>query len=93
MFIMALAVREFQPTPNPNALKCVLSAPMEGPIRSFRTPKDADGHPLAMAIFALPGVTGLLLSGSWLTVNKSPEADWKPIRQGVQSVLAQVPQA
>lgn len=87
---MAFAVREFQPTPNPNALKCVLDAPLPEPVRSFRKREEAAGHALAEAVFAVPGVTGLLLSGGWLTVNKSPDADWKAIRQGVQQALSRV---
>lgn len=91
---MAFAVREFQSTPNPNALKCVLNAPLPEPllnsVRSFRKREEAAGHALAEALFAVPGVTGLLLSGDWLTVNKSPEADWKAIRQGVQQALERV---
>lgn len=85
---MGFSVREFQPTPNPNALKCVLNAPLPDPTRSFRAASEATGHPLAEALFAIPGVTGVLLFGAWITVNKSPEADWKSVRAGVQRVLA-----
>jgi hypothetical protein len=88
---MPHAVTTFQPTPNPNALKCVLDRPLDGPIRSFRTPADAKDDPLARELFAVPGVTTLLLSGAWLTVNKSPDAPWAPIKAGVEAVLAKVP--
>jgi len=84
---MAYAVTKFQPTPNPNALKCVLDKPLDGPIRSYRAREQAGDDPLAAALFAVPGVTGVLLSGGWLTVNKSPEADWGGVKKGVAEVL------
>ena len=84
---MAYRVTSFQPTPNPHALKCVLDRPLPDPVRSFRRSEDAAADPLASALFAIPGVTGLLLSGGWFTVNKSPDADWSPIKNAVQAVL------
>ena len=84
---MPIAVTKFQPTPNPNALKCIVDKPMGAEIRSFRTAADAAGDPLAAALFALPGVTGLLITSDWLTVSKSPEAGWGPIKAGVKSTL------
>ncbi len=81
-------VTSFQPTPNPNALKCVLANPIEGPIRSYRDASGFAGDPLAEALFGLPGVVGLLISGGWLTLNKSPEADWSVLKPAVQKVLA-----
>src|SRR5438128_1453945 len=68
---MPYTVQEFQPTPNPNALKCVLDRPLPEPIRSFRSAAEAAGDPLGSALFAVPGVTAVLLSGGWLTVNKT----------------------
>lgn len=84
-------VRSFQPTPNPNALKCVLDRPIDGPIRSYRTPVEVGSDPLAVALFGVPGVSAVLISGEWLTVNKSPDADWASVKSGVQRVLADVP--
>ena len=42
--------------------------------------------PLAAALFAVEGVTGVLLMGDWLTVNKSPEAKWPAIKRGVEKL-------
>ena len=84
---MAYTVTKFQPTPNPNALKCVLDRPLPEPIRSYRAREQAEADPLGAALFAVPGVTGVLLSGGWLTVNKSPEADWSGVKKGIEAVL------
>jgi hypothetical protein len=81
-------VVRFQPTPNPNALKCVLDASLPEPIRSYRAPEQAAADPLGSALFMIPGVTSVLISGDWVTVNKSEEADWPPIRAGVEAVLS-----
>ena len=85
---------EFQDTPNPNALKCVVkggrlgSAPGDPP-RSFRDASEAAADPLAAALFAVPGVVNVLLHDTWATVNKAPEAAWKSVRPGVERALKQ----
>jgi len=84
-------VVRFQPTPNPNALKCILDGLLPEPIRSYRSAEEAEADPLGRALFAVPGVTSLLLSGEWLTVNKAEEADWGQVKAGVQSALGKAP--
>lgn len=90
---MPYSIREFQTTPNPNALKCILDKPLSPAphtaetIRSFRAPHEAAGDPLGEALFAIPGVSSVLLSGDWLTVNKTSDALWPGIKKGVQDVL------
>jgi hypothetical protein len=86
--MMPYAITQYLPTPNPNALKCILSARLPDPPRSFRSADEARADPLAGALFTVPGVTSLLLNGVWLTVNKRPETDWSSVKKGVQAVLA-----
>ncbi|MBI2761576.1 MAG: NifU N-terminal domain-containing protein [Chloroflexi bacterium] len=88
----------FEPTPNPHALRASVTPPLpevpgEIAARSFRDSAAAAGHPLAAALFAIPGVVGVLLSsdGSWLSVNKSPEAQWKAASVAVRRVLERWP--
>lgn len=88
---MPIAVKQFQPTPNPNAVKCILSHPVSQSIRSYRSSADAEGDPLARALFAIPGVTNLLISTDWLTVSKSPEASWSTIQKAVAAALKALP--
>jgi hypothetical protein len=88
---MAVKVIRYEPTPNPHALKCVLSGKVSEGSRPFRTAEAAGGEggsPLAALLFEIEGVTGVLLLGDWLTVNKSPEAKWPAIKRGVEKALA-----
>ncbi len=83
-------VTEFQPTPNPNALKCVLDAAVSDRPRSFRSAADLGdpaAEPLAAALFALPGVAGLLICDNWVTVNKAPDAAWPALKPAISRVL------
>lgn len=85
---MALRVASFDPTPNPNAVKCVLDGDGPDRPRSYFNASMAAGDPLAEALFAIEGVTTVLIHTAFITVNKTPEADWKPIRTGVEAALA-----
>jgi hypothetical protein len=87
---MPNSITTFQPTPNPNALKCTLAHRLPDPPRSFRSPAEAGSDPLAGAIFAVPGVTGLLINGEWMTINKDPKADWPSVKKGVQAALGKI---
>ncbi len=88
---MAPTVVRFDTTPNPNALKCVLDAAITDAPRSYFKPEQAAeaADALAISLFALPGVTNVLIHSDWITVCKSPDASWSTIKQGVRDVLRQ----
>ncbi len=77
----------FQTTPNPNAIKCVVEGVISDRPRSYFKAADAGGDALALALFAIPGVTNVLIQDTWLTVCKTPEAEWRGIKAGVEKVL------
>jgi hypothetical protein len=81
-------VVEIQTTPNPNALKFVLEGLVTDPPKSYFSVDSAIDNPLAVKVFAVPGVTSLLFVGDFLTINKSSEARWADIRDRVKQVLA-----
>ncbi|MBL8764753.1 MAG: NifU N-terminal domain-containing protein [Phycisphaerae bacterium] len=85
---MPCRVTTYEPTPNPNALKCVLSRALSERPRSFRNAAEAAGDPLAAGLFGVPGVTNILINGGWMTVGKSPQAAWPGVKAGVEAVLA-----
>ena len=60
---MALTVKAFEETPNPNALRCVVSARLSEDRESYRSPEEAASNPLAAAILDIPGVTHVMLIG------------------------------
>jgi hypothetical protein len=71
----------FQPTPNPNAGKFTIvnRRVVGGGSRSYSSPEQAAGDPVAEALFAVPGVAGLFMVSDFITVMKSPDADWSDL--------------
>jgi hypothetical protein len=101
-----LIVKEYQSTPNPNALKCVVDraiAPLPGPpatLRSYSSPAAAASDPLATALFAIPGVRSVLVHApgrdssrepGWISINKSADADWRTLKPAIERVLQDQP--
>lgn len=83
---------EFLETPNPNALKCVVTPwpsgfGFEHPTRSYRTPEEAAGDPLASQLMAIPGVSNVLVREGWFTVGRETKTAWKTIRPAVERVV------
>lgn len=89
---MPYRIVRYDDTPNPNALKCILDRTVAPGPRSYRSADQAAADPVAAALFAIPGVTGLLFSEGWLTVSKAPETPWKSIKPGVERALAAAPE-
>lgn len=85
---MPFGVTEIQPTPNPNAVKFVLDRPINEERVSFLSAEQAQDHPIARRLFAIPGVSSLLLLGDFVTVNKDAAASWTPIKRSIKKVLA-----
>jgi hypothetical protein len=86
---MSFTVADIQPTPNPNALKFILDRTISAEPASFFKAAEAQNHPIAAKLFAVNGVSSLLLLGDFVTVNKTPDADWAAIKRGVRKALAQ----
>ncbi len=84
---MPYHVKEFESTPNPNAMKCWLDRPISDGPRSFFNASMAAADPVAAALFADAGVTNVLFHGDWMTVNKLPESDWDAVQLKVKRVL------
>lgn len=82
----------FSPTPNPNAGKFTLNRKvLEGSAsRSFYNADDAADHALAAALFDVEGVASLFMVDDFLTVTKTPDAEWATLIPQVQSVIEQV---
>lgn len=88
---MPFTISSFDPTPNPNAVKCILDRPISDRPRSFRSAEEANADPIARALFAIPGVACILMNGGWVTINKTTDHDWSAVRAGVRDVLAAAP--
>ncbi len=82
---MSFEIREFQATPNPNALKLLLDKSVCDQPLSFLSPA---ANPLARQLFSVHGVTAVLILGDFITINKSPEAKWPDIKRNVRHILS-----
>lgn len=95
---MGFAVRETQPTPNPNAMKYVLDRVLSAEPISVRagasgaavvgSTKSSVLSTLAERLLAVPGAQAVLLVGDFVTINKSSEARWADINRKVKQILA-----
>ncbi len=82
-----------QPTPNPDALKFLLSQPVVlSGAKSFASEDEAEGDVFAEALFELPGVQNIYLNQDYVSVTKSMMEDWtdlvEPIRDVIENKLA-----
>jgi Fe-S cluster biogenesis protein NfuA len=70
--------------------KFVVSVPvLPGSVRRFTTVDEANGSPLAEAIFAIPGlaVSELIVSGNIVTVVKRSAAPWQAVGKSVGGAI------
>lgn len=83
-------IRRYEPTPNPDALKCLLDTPISDRPRSFIGAEQAQDDPIAGPMFAGARLRAILINTDWMTINKEPDADWKDIKPIVERVLASI---
>lgn len=94
--IGCLRITEFQSTPNPNALKCVVEGTVPpattrpGRPRSYTTIETADQDSFAKALLEVEGVTNVLITDTWFTVSKDSAAEWKAIKTALERVVAKM---
>ncbi|MFA9477021.1 NifU N-terminal domain-containing protein [Phycisphaerales bacterium AB-hyl4] len=75
-------------TPNPNARKFNLNcAVTNGERRSYTHVDQAAGDELALQLFAIEHVVGVMLLGDFCTVNKSDAGRWTTLSPKVRRVL------
>ncbi len=81
---------ETEVTPNPDTLKFLPGQSLlESGTANFTDPDSADGSPLATAMFAIPGVTGVFIGHDFVTISKSTEDDWDGLKPNVLAGLMQ----
>ena len=75
------------PSPNPNALRFQLDVVLPDTI-NFASAADAASNPFAAAVFAADGVASVFGVNDFVTVNRTPGAEWDPIIEAVQAAAA-----
>ncbi|MFQ5570158.1 MAG: NifU N-terminal domain-containing protein [Rhodothermales bacterium] len=65
-------------TPNPNSLKITTDAGdfIESGMESFSTVEEAARHPLGKLLFAIRGMANIFVLPQFVTITKTPSADW-----------------
>jgi Fe-S cluster biogenesis protein NfuA len=71
-----------EPTPNPDTLKFLPGQPVTGETGpyDFASIDEAGTSPLAQALFQVQDVVRVFLGSDFISLSKSPEADWKHVR-------------
>ena len=77
-----------QGTPNPNAVKFILNRVVGSQGKTYRDAATAD-ITWAKALLGISGVTQVFALNNFISVNKTPEADWSLIGPQVEQVLRQ----
>ena len=73
------------PTPNPNAMKFSVGAPVGGP-STFVAGAPTD-DPMATEILAIAGVTSMFMTADFVTISKAPDASWESIEPEATAIL------
>jgi hypothetical protein len=76
------------PSPNPNALRFQLDITLPDTL-SFNSAADAEASPFAKAVFQAPGVAAIFGVNDFVTVTRTPGAEWDPIIEAVQQAAAE----
>lgn len=77
-----------QPTPNPNALKFILNKDVKTDGKtSFKNPKQAEGVPMAFALFDLRGVDQVHFFQNVITVSKFTFEPWDSLEPAVMTTI------
>lgn len=84
---MRLQIVSWEPTPNPHAMKVVVTPESRRPPRSYLSASDAAGDPLAAGLFEIEGVANVLIHTSFITIGKREEAAWGAIRRRATEII------
>ncbi|HEX7098789.1 MAG TPA: NifU N-terminal domain-containing protein [Acidimicrobiia bacterium] len=74
-----------EPTPNPNAMKFTVGQPVGGPA-TYTSAADAS-DPTAAELLEIEGVVSVFMTADFVTLTKSPEADWEAITPQAVRIL------
>ena len=79
---------ETEGTPNPATLKFLPGRDVMGAgTADFSAVETAERSPLALAIFALPGVARVFLGGDFITVTKGDTTEWQALKPVVLGAI------
>lgn len=84
-----LKVQDVDLTPNPQALKFILSERiLKKETRNFKNISEAQNDPLAKGIFEIPGVVSVFYMDKFVTIEKEPSVAWGQIQKPFVEFIA-----
>lgn len=78
-----------QGTPNPNAIKLTLNRVVAAQGKTYRDPAAAEAE-WAKQLLGLAGVTQVFAVNNFISISKTPEADWDAIGPQAEDILRRV---
>jgi hypothetical protein len=84
-----MATLHTEPTPNPNSIKITSD---DGPfieegLVAVNSQDEADAHPLGQLLFAVDGISNVLILPQFVTVSKTADAEWSAVLPEVKDIL------
>ena len=78
------------PTPNPDAMKYTLDRPLATPMNlADADAAAAERNAFAVAVFQTDGVASVFGTANFVTITRTPGADWEPITAAVEAAAAE----
>ncbi len=75
-------------TPNEHAMKYTLNCnAIESGYKTYKNSGEAEGCPVAIALFAIDGVEQVFLMADFVTVNKKADAKWSSMEGPVLEAI------
>jgi hypothetical protein len=75
-------------TPNPDAMKYTLDRRFDE-MFTVASAEDAASNPFAAAVFAAGGVASVFGTADFITITRTPGADWDDIESAVRAAAAE----
>ena len=76
-------------TPNPNTLKYLINRSfLSQGAANFRNRNEAEQKsPLAVKLFSIPGIKGVMVGRNFVTVTKAEDGDWDEVHQKCSAII------
>jgi hypothetical protein len=83
-----MRIHSIEPTPNPNAMKLNLAEGLPDGVKwSFTREEPSGAPPYIRQLLAIEGVSSVYQVADFIALERSPQADWRPILAAARSVL------